>query len=670
MQNQFLEAMQKMELLVLENTKLWNQLQQGNNTASEQKADHGNQQSKRKKKRVKSTCSVAIESCQYSMALAGIFEGLDHKEGKDLLVNSKPATDAKGANTEVEEVVHNQYLSGVLDHMSDVESLISNIQQFYTILVKSYNSSRNKTSEKASLSGIISVTRLKEALLKINLIDHVFLTETYINTLFASINSNHVSIYGAAYILMVCAKKRFSKKAGIHLVRAVSSLLSMYLIEWTHITSKIKKEDTNQIKQSDLEAEPYMTKFEFDEVVAVLEQEKSNLWQVFDAHVTNKTYDASNRLRKLSNNMKMMVAMKRQMSMNLDPTQKVIRRISEQCPEKFTDELNNQQYELNFHDIIQFTKEYHISPNMLSRLQLHEILLSLSNRQGNNSSTNHLLSKTVNVKSNPSEASTIAKKEAEEEIPQKNDVLEDDSDTASEDSRDVILGQMAMEVEDGEDSASDDDEHHNADSLDISLSGLHAGVLEVHVNFVQFLDFIVLMALRCPLFRDAPSLAAKVRNFLHTMISSQGSGMNRQSVPMNTYNPTLDLMSMQTDVFIEMQQGHDVFDNAVMNYNPYSMDESMHRGGAGYFSVMGATYPYLPNMTMPTNIPPPAYPNSSLPVAVAEAFPDEIDEVDRKIQQNHQITNSTTTTSSGIANLFSFFTSAPKPANPPPDGSK
>ena len=173
MYNLFRDAVQKMEALVLENGKLWNQLQAHLPTpttepdsaiaSTENQINEGsehtlNNKNNSKRRRVKKTCHVATEESQHAMVIAGIIEGLDHTDGSEISFDKKVSSPKHKLKNDDETISvssssNSRQIHTILEHVNEVQSLGQQIKHLFSIIEKSYLSS--------SSNGIVSMNRFR-----------------------------------------------------------------------------------------------------------------------------------------------------------------------------------------------------------------------------------------------------------------------------------------------------------------------------------------------------------------------------------------------------------------------------------------------------------------------------------------------------------------------------
>lgn len=624
----FRNATKSMEALLLENEKLKNKLTTVLPITVPRDIDnsqfHKNDSIKMTEEAQRfSTVNKVTANAKHSLCIGGLIEGLDFigalKHEPECVEDGNDIVQTKYNDLETSVKIS----SNPLHYMDEIEVFSAQICQIFNFIIETYYVPDGKSDHTVSNrrnTGLISSRRLRSTLIKMNLVDGKQVDSRYVDFIFAYLNTQLFTVSGVAFVIIYCGKKKFPSLLGIDLVRATQEIVVIYL----DYLSRMHQRYLNGSDSTVVSSFPMLTRSEFKDILIMLGNQESTFVSIFRAYASFLKENTYLQKRQPSIGAVMMghrmqgafkIANSSAAPSPVAGDGKRVRRLAEDTAEMEYRFLDGRKLEgITFQDIAEFAKDFQICPNLISRLELHEcfyyiacdeVITRLKRNPPPAPFSFYLDNKTPTLHSYSHSRFRDSLTEIEDDIHNKeepsleSDEDEDENDISciefqepslSSDSRDELLDGLRLEV----------DENWNLDTKSMKTSGnldpMDAGrKLDttmcnpdlLTINFRQFLDFIVMIAGRSPVFKTEESMKAKVNSLLDLMNMSSGKMyVSRRLQGFHPVDTTLEFRTAlqyhpsQDDIVIDTSRSHSssnfasVFSEMAETYG--TMDSSHH----------------------------------------------------------------------------------------------
>lgn len=580
--------MKQMECLVIENEKLKTNLihlSSLNNPMEREEISNfgiGNLQS-----RVLSNTNKLLEDSNISLGVGGLIEGLE------FIGSLKAKThDSDDDNHEIADDSE-ESPSNPLYYIDELEDFSSQISQLFNFILETYAfpdfPRRNR--------GVISAHRLRQVLIKMNLVDGKRVDTRYLDFIFAYLDTNLFTVSRVAFILIYCGKKKFPSLSGIDLVRAVQEIVSIYLDTLTRLHRNYSQDS----RSATLVAVPTLTDTEFKDLLIMLVSQETTFVTIFKAYAS--ALKESTALETPNN-----------LSACVSDEKRCVRHIAQYDLEEMACYFGESRKwnGLTFQDTIQFAKDFQICPKLISRLELHQFFFSVACEGTVTHSKNTIqitppfsfyldndfpvyhdrldLDMTKNLAQDDHSDEVMSRSECDEDEENGIDRLSDTeflNPSLGCDSRDDLLQKLKLEVDEiwksPEGLEHKDKRKTNKMSMNHAIVSPHS----MTINFLEFLDIIVLIASRSSIFHNEGSLLSKVNSLLDLMNMSSGKvylsrrlqGLYESDSSPLEFQTSIEYAASQDDIFVDMSRSHSsnhfasVFDEIA---ETYGVDSSQH----------------------------------------------------------------------------------------------
>lgn len=399
------------------------------------------------------------ESGKNSLVLAGIIEGLSFSDTTNVPIEVSissplPQQEVKQENEgplnmksyvslkrEFEDN-NNSLIIGEIDddNSQDLDELADVIRRLFNYLHNTHNLPQPSTSSSSttitspsntlipaphattpssnSNQPVIHIRFIRSALVAMNIIDGSKLTSHRAELIFASLRTKFFTLFGTAFAVTLIGRKYFSTE---NLKQFFSNFRDRVLTFLNEVEDSSPKRSIKITSNSlvsppiakplpgdEMEAEVSISKAEFEELVKLIEKEKKCFFTIFEAYSTRYTKQSIGRhteSEELEHELTARIKYMKKLQEEDDKNHQRIRRVAQIYPEKFqfatssqvvsnstlqSENLSNFMtshvytqssallHGMSFQNILQFSKEFKISPDLLNRAQLIEIFKSAS----------------------------------------------------------------------------------------------------------------------------------------------------------------------------------------------------------------------------------------------------------------------------------------------------